>query len=92
VFHLAAGADTLYIHDLAVTDAGRGEGAGRALVRCAMSAARTLNLRSACLIAIQGSAPYWEQIGFEVVSAPSTLVAAKLASYGAAAQLMLAPL
>ena len=91
-FQPATAADTLYIHDLAVADAGRGTGAGRALVRSAIDAAKGRGLASACLVAIQGSMPYWEQFGFEKVAAPPDRVAAKLASYGPAAQLMRASL
>ena len=87
-FEPSMGADTLYIHDLAVAQAGRGTGAARSLVNCGMNAARSQGLRAACLVAIQGSVRYWEQFGFEMVAAPSTGVARKLASYGAAAQLM----
>ena len=87
-FRLADDADTLYIHDLAVAQAGRGTGAGRALVRGAVEAAKGRGLQRACLVAIQGSLPYWEQFGFEAVAAPSGAVAAKLDSYGPSARLM----
>lgn len=92
MFRLASDSDTLYIHDLAVTDAGRGTGAGRALVRAALDAATAQGLGSACLVAIQGSQRFWAQHGFETVASPPDRVAAKLASYGAAAQLMRATL
>lgn len=84
----APGADTLYLHDLAVADAGRGTGAGRALVSAGLDAGRARGLQNACLVAIQDSSPYWEQFGFERTAAANERVAAKLASYGAAAQLM----
>jgi predicted N-acetyltransferase YhbS len=87
-FQVASDADTLYIHDLAVADTGRATGAGRALVRAALDAARARGLSRACLVAIQGSAPYWKQFGFEQTEARTTAVAAKLASYGAGARLM----
>ncbi|HET8744457.1 MAG TPA: GNAT family N-acetyltransferase [Ramlibacter sp.] len=91
-FEAARDTDTLYIHDLAVADAGRGTGAGQALVRAAMAAAKARGLEKACLVAIQGSVRYWEQFGFEPVAAPPDHAAAKLASYGAAARLMQATL
>ncbi|MEJ5990475.1 GNAT family N-acetyltransferase [Ramlibacter sp. PS3R-8] len=91
-FQLAANADTLYLHDLAIANAARGTRAGRALVRAAMEVAKEGDLTGACLVAIQGSVRYWEQLGFEIVEAPPDGVAAKLASYGAAARLMRAAL
>lgn len=91
-FELAADADTLYLHDLAVAPEGRGTGAGKALVRSARAAGCASGLRKACLIAIQGSVPYWQEFGFEPVTAPEAGLAAKLASYGAGAQLMAASL
>ena len=87
-FQVAADADTLYIHDLAIADAGRGTGAGQAMVRAAIDAARSRGLGKACLVAIQDSLRYWERFGFESVTTPPGRVAAKLASYGAAARLM----
>jgi len=87
-FEIARDADTLYIHDLAVADCGRGTGAGRTLVRSAMIAAGARGLRNACLVAIQDSVRYWAQFGFTPVAPPSDRVAVKLASYGVAAQLM----
>ena len=87
-FHLETDVDTLYIHDLAVAATGRGTGAGRALVLSVLDAARSRGLASACLVAIQDSVPYWEQFGFQVNGKPPGRVAAKLASYGADAQLM----
>lgn len=91
-FALPPGADTLYLHDLAVAPAGRGTGAGEALVRSALRAGAASGLRQACLVAIQGSVRYWQRFGFETMAVPSPAIAAKLASYGPAAQLMTAPL
>lgn len=87
-FEVPPDADTLYLHDLAVTDAGRGVGAGRTLVLSALDAGRARGLASACLVAIQDSVRYWERFGFAAVVPPGDRVAAKLASYGATAQLM----
>lgn len=91
-FELAADADTLYIHDLAVAETGRGTGAGQALVRASIETARARGIRSACLVAIQGSAGYWQQFGFAAVVPPTGKAVAKLASYGPSAQLMRAAL
>jgi ribosomal protein S18 acetylase RimI-like enzyme len=87
-FELAAGADTLYIHDLAVDRAGRGQGVAQALVRASIDAAKRDGLPRACLVAIQNSQSFWEQFGFETVEAPADALMRQLASYGAGAKLM----
>jgi ribosomal protein S18 acetylase RimI-like enzyme len=87
-FELAAGVDTLYIHDLAVDKAGRGKGVAQALLRAAIDAAKRSGLSRACLVAIQNSQSFWEQFGFETVAEPADELIPKLASYGADAKLM----
>ena len=87
-FELAAGADTLYIHDLAVDRAGRGKGAAQSLVRASIDAAKRSGLSRACLVAIQNSQSFWEQFGFETVAEPADELIPKLTSYGADAKLM----
>ncbi|OAN67207.1 GNAT family N-acetyltransferase [Sphingomonas sp. TDK1] len=79
--------DTLYLHDLAVSDAGRGSGIGRMLVEHALSRAAADGLVSAELIAVEGAAEYWARLGFDV-EPPSPALAAKVAGYGAAARWM----
>ena len=85
-------ADALYLHDLALAPAARGGGVGQALVAHALAVGAQLGLRRALLVAIQGSAPYWARQGFAPLPPPSPDVCAKLASYGADAQLMQRPL
>lgn len=80
--------DALYLHDLALSASARGTGAGRALVQQALAQARASRLPLACLVAIQQSAPYWQLFGFRAVTPPRPAVAAKVASYGAGAELM----
>jgi ribosomal protein S18 acetylase RimI-like enzyme len=87
-FELSVDADTLYIHDLAVDSAGRGKGVAQTLVRASIDAAKRSGLSRACLVAIQNSQSFWEQFEFEVVAEPADEFTAKLASYGADAQLM----
>ena len=87
-FELAAGVDTLYIHDLAVDKAGRGKGVAQALVRASIDAAKRSGLSRACLVAIQNSQSFWEQFGFETVAEPADGLVPKLASYGPDARLM----
>ncbi len=91
-FTLTSDADTLYLHDLAVGAAGRGTGAGRRLVHEVIEAGKRERLRNACLVAIQGSAPYWQQFGFAPALPAEPQLAAKLASYGVGAALMTAAL
>lgn len=89
---VALDADTLYLHDLAVAEAGRGTGAASALVDSALQAGRARGLKHACLVAIQDSSRYWQRFGFAPVAPPDGRVAGKLASYGAGARLMRAAL
>jgi ribosomal protein S18 acetylase RimI-like enzyme len=88
IFELQAGADTLYIHDLAVASAGRGKGVAQALVHAAIDAGKRSGLSKACLVAIQNSQSFWQQFKFETVSEPPDALTHKMASYGAGAQLM----
>ncbi len=87
-FELLEGADTLYIHDLAVASAGRGNGVAQLLVRDAIDAGKRIGLSKACLVAIQNSQKFWTQFRFETVPEPPDALITKLASYGAGAQLM----
>ncbi len=87
-FELSADADTLYIHDLAIDNAGRGTGVAQALVGASFDAAKRSGLSRACLVAIQNSQKFWEQFRFEKVAEPSDGLIPKLASYGAGAKLM----
>ena len=85
-------ADALYLHDLALAPAARGSGAGQALVERTLAVGAQLGLQRALLVAIQGSAPYWQRQGFDLLDPSSPALRAKLASYGADAQLMQRPL
>ncbi|WP_294252069.1 GNAT family N-acetyltransferase [uncultured Sphingomonas sp.] len=87
VLDRATAGDTLYLHDLAVSDAARGTGIGRMLVEAAFEAAAEAGIARAELIAIDGAADYWRRLGFQAGS-PSPDLAAKVAHYGPAAQWM----
>ena len=89
---IAPDADALYLHDLALSPAARGSGAGQALVQRALTVGARLGLHRVLLVAIQGSVPYWRRQGFDAVDPPTAALRAKLASYGADAQLMQRPL
>ncbi|WP_374484411.1 GNAT family N-acetyltransferase [Zoogloea sp.] len=74
-------ADTLHLHDLAVTPEARGSGAAGALVAAFMTALAASRLGRASLIAIQGSAGWWARHAFAPVTMTPEL-AEHLASYG----------
>lgn len=71
--------DHLYLHDLALAQAVRGQGHPQAIL------ARLPG--PIALIAVGGTAPFWQSQGF----APVPISAAKLASYGAGAVYMRRP-
>ena len=81
----------LYVHDLAVSPAGRGAGAGRRVVARAFELAARDGLRTAELIAVAGAADYWRRLGFAEAEAPAVL-AVKVATYGPQARWMTRPI
>ena len=83
--------DAYYIHDLCVLPTAQGLGLGRVLAKQVFSVARRMNLYDVYLVAVQGSVPFWERIGFSVVC-PDAAGAATLAKYGDDARLMHADL
>ena len=84
------GAETLYLHDLAVSRQARGSGAGRALVRAALDHAMRAGYGQACLVAVQDSAAVWQAYGFQATSPPTPEASNKLATFGPGARLMTA--
>jgi N-acetylglutamate synthase-like GNAT family acetyltransferase len=83
---LPDGADTFYVHDIALLPTVRGMGFGAAIVERLARLAMAAGLRTMSLIAVSGSADFWQRQGFEIVEQP--LIRARLLSYGAAAQFM----
>jgi ribosomal protein S18 acetylase RimI-like enzyme len=61
------GADTFYVHDIAVARRCRGRGVGRSLATRLLEVARAGRFTRAELVSVQGSAPFWEKLGFSVV-------------------------
>lgn len=55
---------TFFIHDLALHPAARGQGVAQALLGAAFAKARSLGLRDASLLSIQGSSGFWRKAGF----------------------------
>jgi predicted N-acetyltransferase YhbS len=64
-FSIDFNADTLYLHDLAVSERTAGKGIGNALVEVAMQIAKRMNLHYSALVSVQDSRPYWMRRGYE---------------------------
>ena len=64
---IPVGADTFYIHDVAVAERCRGRGVGRALATRLLDLARERGFTRSELVSVQGSAPFWEKFGFRRV-------------------------
>jgi len=61
------GSDLLYVHDVAVSTAARGTGTAALLIQTLIAHATTVHAGRMALTSVQGSAPYWEKYGFEIV-------------------------
>ncbi|CAM3221443.1 GNAT family N-acetyltransferase [Shewanella violacea] len=57
-------ADTLYLHDIALSAHAQGKGAGRAAVEKLLTFARQWEFDSISLVAVQGASSYWKKLGF----------------------------
>ena len=79
--------EVLFIHDLAVSPAGRGLRVGQRLVTRAFELAVQDGLHSAELIAVEGAADYWRRLGF-AETAVSGELSEKLRAYGVLARWM----
>ena len=75
-----------YIHDIALLPAARGGDAASDIVVRLADHARAQGFAAMSLVAVGGSAGFWQKHGFAVVE--GTAPAAKLASYGGGARLM----
>jgi ribosomal protein S18 acetylase RimI-like enzyme len=67
VERIPEGADTFYIHDVAVAARCRGRGIGRLLATRLLALAREQGFARTELVSVQGSAPFWRRFGFETV-------------------------
>jgi len=86
---LPAGADCLYLHDLAIDPVFRGCKIAQALVSGALQKAQALGFAQSALIAVQASRRFWARFGFAPVADPQPALREKLAGYGADATFML---
>lgn len=83
---IPANADAFYLHDVALLPETRGMGAGTAVMDILLAKAVSLDLHRLCLIAVNGSIPYWSRHGFSVDDSPE--LQTKLSSYGNDARVM----
>lgn len=77
-------AATYYLHDLALLPSARGRGAAPMVVALLAAHAHDLGFPTMSLVAVNGSIPFWERLGF----APAATQPAALASYDGDARLM----
>ncbi|MBN8969568.1 MAG: GNAT family N-acetyltransferase [Rhizobiales bacterium] len=84
---LPAAPSTYYIHDIALLPGARGSGAAAQVVAALIAQARAERLASLSLVAVNGSAGFWQRHGFVAVAAPE--LDAKLRSYSDDAQFMI---
>lgn len=64
---LPAGADTYYLHDIALLPETQGGGAGRAAIALVEDLARTLGFADVTLTAVHGADRFWAACGFGYV-------------------------
>lgn len=65
-FEHAPMADALYLHDLAIGRALRGQGLAQTLVGHAREQAQASGLPALSLVSVNGTTPFWQRMGFEV--------------------------
>jgi GNAT superfamily N-acetyltransferase len=84
---LPEGAESYYIHDLALLPLTRGLGAAGQIVAALTKHAKVMGFASMSLVAVNGSLGFWERQGFSVSDQPG--LAEKLATYEEAALYMI---
>lgn len=87
-FDALPGADTLYLHDMAVLPAQAGRGLAAALLVPLWAQARAEGLRYTALVSVQGSQAYWARHGYAEHALQHPAQRHHLASYGAGAVYM----
>ena len=73
-------ADCLFLHDIALTEAARGQGLGRSLTEKLKTVARAHNYKTLGLVSVNNSRAFWAAQGFEIF-AGDDILKAKLATY-----------
>ena len=79
-------ADVLYLHDLALTPAVRGQGWSKPAMQAVLDLARREQWPTVALVAVNDAVDFWRGHGFEVRE--TARMAVKLASYGPDARYM----
>lgn len=72
---------TLYLHDLAVNQRGRGHGLAKQLLQQARQRAALLHCNSMSLVAVQDALPFWKKNGFRQVTLTDPAQHRQLAGY-----------
>lgn len=80
-FGYYADAELLYLHDMAVSHNARGMRLAPQLLAYAEQYAADLGFSTLALVAVQGSVPYWQKQGFEVLTLTGTTALQALSSY-----------
>ncbi len=83
---IPADASILYLHDLVLTPAMRGQGWSRPAVAAVVDLARASGRTTIALVAVNDAVDFWRGHGFDVRETPE--MAAKLTSYGSDARYM----
>ena len=88
-FQHVAGADSLYLHDLAVSQRVAGQGVGALLVRLALQQAVAQGLRHSCLVSVQSSTVFWNRLGYLEQGLADPVQQASLQTYAGPAWYMI---
>jgi GNAT superfamily N-acetyltransferase len=86
-FSHATEADVLYLHDLAIGTALRGQGVAQQLVAHARRQAGPMGLRGLALVSVNDTVPFWRRMAFEC-GAPRVECEPMLNTYPGGAQYM----
>jgi len=89
---LPAAANCLYLHDVALRPGVRGAGLGASLLDLMRQQARIHRLTQLALVAVNGSAAYWQRQGFQPYGEGDTSLMRKLGSYDSSARYLRLPL
>ncbi len=81
-FEASSAADTLYLHDMAVSPACAGQGLARQLLQPLWAQATQQGLRHSALVSVQGTQPYWQRHGYVLQTLQDAQQRIRLSSYG----------